>query len=58
MNKIYLKPETIEVKVDAQPMMQNTSLTKNTNPDDVVDNNDDVLSKGFSFFGEEELDEE
>ena len=58
MTKTYIKPETIEIKVDAQPMMDNTSLTKNANPDEAIDNNDYVLSKGFNFFEEEEIDEE
>lgn len=57
MTKIYLKPETEIIKIELQ-LMQQTSVEKDDTTE--VTNETEVLGKefSFSFFGEEELEEE
>ena len=47
----YIKPETKTVKVELQQMIAQ-SMDKDAT--ETISNNNDVLSKGFDFFMEEE----
>jgi len=56
MTKIYIKPETVIIKIELQ-LMQNTSLDKDASDETKVTNEDEVLGKEFSFGFFEEVDD-
>ena len=57
MTKIYLKPETVIVKIEQQqPMLQSSETIDKSN--DEVNDTGGLLGRGFSFFEDEDIEEE